>query len=100
MHPDNAGWTRTNLLLAAIVDLLRWLQWSKTKDGRKNRNRPEPLPRPGVARSKSVHPKAKGAPRSKIRALLGRDTPDRAQRLADLFSGRNKKKKTDEGGDS
>jgi hypothetical protein len=96
MYPDDAGWTLTNLLLATIADVLRWLQWAKTKDGRKNRRKPEPIPRPGVARKKAVHPKVKGAPRSTIRKLLGRDkaeTPNKAQRLAALFSGKS------EGGD-
>lgn len=79
----------TNQLLAAIADALRWLQWAKTKDGRKNQNRPDPIPRPGVQKAKkAIHPDAKGAPRSKIRQLLGRETPDKAQRLADLFSGK------------
>lgn len=86
MHPDEAGWTLTNMLLATIADVLRWLQWSKTKDGHKNLNAPDPIKRPGVlGRKRPVHPKGKGAPRSKIRKLLGRETSDRAQRLADLF---------------
>jgi hypothetical protein len=91
MHPDDAGWTLTNLLLATIADVLRWLQWAKTKDGAKNRNQPDPIPRPGVARNRQVHPKVKGAPRSKIRKLLGRtgETPNKAQRLAALFSGKS-----------
>ena len=29
------------LLQAMAVDSLRWLQWARTKDGAKNRNRPE-----------------------------------------------------------
>lgn len=76
------------MLLAAIADVLRWLQWAKTPDGRKNANQPEPIPRPGVqSRKRLVHPKVKGAPRSKIRKLLGREAkPDKAQRLLDLFS--------------
>lgn len=88
MHPDDAGWTLTNLLLARIADVLAWLQWAKTKDGRKNRNQPEPIPRPGVKRKKQVHPKVKGAPRSMVRKLLGRETPDKGKRLAELFSGK------------
>lgn len=97
MHPDEAGWTLTNHLLATIADVLRWLQWSKTKDGRKNRGAPEPIERPGIAKKKRVHPKVKGAPRSVVRKLLGRDkreTPNRAARLAALFSG-----ETEGGGD-
>lgn len=88
MHPEDAEWTLTNRLLAIIADVLRWLQWAKTSDGRKNRNQPEPIPRPGVARRKRVQPKVKAQPRSKIRALLGRKTEDRAQKLANLFGGK------------
>src|SRR6185312_15833247 len=38
MHPDQAGWTLTNQLLAASADVLRWLQWVKTEDGAAGRN--------------------------------------------------------------
>lgn len=89
MHPDEAGWTLTNMLLATIADVLRWLQWSKTKDGRKNRNMPEPIERPGVVpRKRRVHPKVKGAPVSKMRELLnqGREpVADKGSRLRRLF---------------
>lgn len=78
------------MLLAAIADALAWLQWAKTKDGRKNRNRPDPIERPGVEpKRKAVHPGAKGVVRSKIRQILGhRSAADKAKRLADLFSGK------------
>ncbi|MGV0805811.1 DUF5361 domain-containing protein [Mycolicibacterium setense] len=89
MHPDDAGWTRTNMLLAAIADVLRWLQWAKTKDGRKNQNAPDPIQRPGITpKKKAIHAGAKGVPRSKIRQLLGRQTHDKSRRLAELFSGK------------
>lgn len=45
-------WTLTNSLIATGVDALRWLVWAKTKDGAKNRNRPKPIPRPGVRKSR------------------------------------------------
>lgn len=35
-------------LLAFIADRLAWIQWSKTEDAKKRRNRPKPIPRPGV----------------------------------------------------
>lgn len=41
-------WTLENQLLPAQVDALRWLVWSKTTDGQRNRNHPKPIPRPGV----------------------------------------------------
>ena len=31
------------LILAQIVDLLRWFQWARTEDGRKGQNHPESL---------------------------------------------------------
>lgn len=31
------------LLLASMADRLAWLQWAKTEDGKKNRNRPKPV---------------------------------------------------------
>lgn len=40
IDPANAwGWKEH--LLADIANRLRWLQWAKTTDGAKNRNRPE-----------------------------------------------------------
>lgn len=88
MYPNEAGWTLTNMLLATIADVLRWLQWAKTKDGQKGRGAPEPIARPGVrGRKRPVHPVGKGVPRSKLRKLLRRPEPaDRAKRLATLFS--------------
>lgn len=90
LHPEDAGWTLNNLLLAAAVDSLRWLQWVKTKDGQKNRGRPDPIARPGVARARRVQPKLTGGPRSVVRKMLGRSTEQKskAQRLSEIFSGK------------
>lgn len=44
----DSRWTLEAHLLAAAVDVLRWLQWTKTEDGEKRRNMPDPIPRPGV----------------------------------------------------
>lgn len=88
MYPEKAGWSLTNQLLALIADVLRWLQWVKTKDGSKGRNMPDPIPRPGVQASrKAVHPGAKGLPRSKMRKVLGlKPRQDRTSRLKSLFT--------------
>lgn len=43
------AWDTTDYLLADIADSQRWLVWAKTKNGQKNKDRPKPLPRPGVA---------------------------------------------------
>lgn len=44
---EDSAWGLQEMLLAAIADSLRWLQWAKTKDGARGRNMPEPIPRPG-----------------------------------------------------
>lgn len=40
MYPDKADWTLGNRLLAMVVNCLRLMLWSKTKDGQKGRKRP------------------------------------------------------------
>ena len=47
-HPDAAAWGLSEQLLAEVADSLHWLQWAKTADGSKGRNRPKPIPRPGI----------------------------------------------------
>lgn len=37
------GWSRTEHLLAMVVDELRLANWQRTKEGSKNRNRPKPI---------------------------------------------------------
>ena len=51
INPD-WRWGLQEHLLATIADTLRWLQWSKTADGAKNRKRPKPIPLPGVDQGK------------------------------------------------
>lgn len=46
-----ATWSLNEYLLADVVDTLRWLQWAKTEDGSRGRNRPRPVPRPGIEES-------------------------------------------------
>ena len=43
----SAAWGWSEHLLADISYSLRWLVWSKTKDGSKNRNRPKRILPPG-----------------------------------------------------
>lgn len=52
VDPEGVAWDLHAQLQAAAVDSLRWLQWAQTKDGEKNRNRPKPIPRPGVEADK------------------------------------------------
>jgi Family of unknown function (DUF5361) len=89
LFPDEAGWTRTDMLLASAVDALHWLQWVKTKDGAKNRNRPKPIPRPGYIEKPRKGAKPKPTPLSKIKTLFTqRNNPDRVDKLNELFAGR------------
>jgi hypothetical protein len=50
-HP----WQPAEHLLASLVDIAAWLQWSKTEDGQRNANRPEPIPRPGAEERRAAH---------------------------------------------
>lgn len=45
---SDAVWGLQEQLLAAAVDNLAILAWQRTEDGHKGRNRPEPIPRPGI----------------------------------------------------
>lgn len=45
---EDSQWNLTNHLLAAAADSLAWLVWAKTEDAARKRNRPKPIPRPGV----------------------------------------------------
>lgn len=47
LYPDDAGWGRTNMLLADVVDALRIQIWQKGS-GKKS-DYPNPIPRPGVS---------------------------------------------------
>ena len=48
MVGDASPWGLAEQLLAQIVDNQNIQIWFKTKDGEKGRNRPKPIPRPGV----------------------------------------------------
>lgn len=48
VNPTDYQWGTLEMLTAAAVDALNLLVWFKTKDGAKNKNRPDPIPRPGI----------------------------------------------------
>lgn len=51
MSPEWAAWAGGDVsahLLASIADGINAGNWMQSKDGQKNRNRPKPIPRPGV----------------------------------------------------
>lgn len=93
MHPDRAGWSRTNMLLAEMVDSLHWLQWAKTKAGQKGRDRPALVPRPGVGPQRRAGSHPKPSPLSTIRERFAArrqaraDRRERAAALAAIFGG-------------
>lgn len=65
-------WTLTNMLLADAVDALNLLVWAKTEDAPLGRNRPKPIPRPGVEDdSTTTYGKGEGLPIDEMTAWLG-----------------------------
>lgn len=48
MNPDTWQWKLSDYLLAVIADATITGNWMQSKDGQRNRNRPKPIPRPGV----------------------------------------------------
>jgi len=47
LAPPKLQWDQQTYFLADAVDILRWIQWAKSKDGEAGRNYPKPIPRPG-----------------------------------------------------
>lgn len=48
LYSEEHQWQLTQYLLADMADSLRWLVWSKTAAAQDGRDRPEPIPRPGL----------------------------------------------------
>lgn len=68
---EESLWGVQEYLMANLVDLTNVLVWFKTKDGQKGRNRPKPIPRPGMKEpGKKKHGGAK-IPAADIADLLG-----------------------------
>lgn len=71
---DEAAWTVQAHLLAIVADAANWLVWSKTRDGEKGRNRPERIPRPGLAADQETRSLGSGAlPADELEAWLDGD---------------------------
>lgn len=60
-EPERSRWGVSEYLLAVIADSLRWLVWAKTKDAKRGRNKPKPIPRPGDSDKKQSKGTFKGA---------------------------------------
>lgn len=68
------------MLLAQAIDTLHILAWQQTEDGSKGRNRPEPIPRPGVKSSAD-------------RDVIGKsDGFETAEELADWYASKFKQR--------
>lgn len=48
IHGETAQWADEMHVAVSILDALRHYIWMNSDDGAKRRNRPEPVPRPGV----------------------------------------------------
>lgn len=48
MRPEESPWGLSEHLLAVVADAVIAGNWMSSRDGQKNRNRPKPIPRPGV----------------------------------------------------
>ncbi|MDF1902755.1 DUF5361 domain-containing protein [Mycolicibacterium smegmatis] len=91
MFPDRAGWTKEAMLTASVADSLHWLQWAKTKDGAKGRNRPKPIPRPGVTPPRREGSNPKAVPLSVIKKTFAdrsKRNKDRGKALQSIFAGK------------
>lgn len=72
VEPEHSGWGISEHLLALVADYLAWIQWTKTEDGQKNRNRPKPIERPGVERPTDTRKiGADPVPIAELEAFLG-----------------------------
>ena len=70
---EESEWTLGNHLLAGIADSAAWLVWSKTEDASKKRNRPKPIPRPGVTDESKKKIGSSTLPIDAMREWLGGD---------------------------
>lgn len=55
MYPDDAQWGLVEHLLAANLDALNVANWQRA--GGKKRDRPRPIPRPGVGADRTTYGK-------------------------------------------
>ena len=73
IHGERAEWGLQDHLLARIGDTLDLLWWAKTEDATKNRNRPKPLPRPGITDDSKKQIGSGSLPVDAMREWLGGD---------------------------
>lgn len=66
------AWTPTDWWMQSVEYSLRWLVWSKTKDGQKNRRRPEPRPAPKAPKETKADPNLMVMDTTELDAFLKR----------------------------
>ena len=71
--PEESPWTLGNHLLADVADTLHLLWWAKTEDAARRRNRPKPIPRPGITDDSKKQIGAGSLPVEAMREWLGGD---------------------------
>lgn len=73
---EDGRWGLNEHLLAGILDVQNLMFWAKTRDGEKNRNRPRPIPRPGIVdesrETKKIGSKKDAKPANILAKLIGR----------------------------
>lgn len=89
VHPERAGWTKPNMLLAELIDTARIHLWLNTKAGQEGRDFPEPIERPGIKKKEPRKgSKVKPLPLSKIKEIYGAQPSndvERQRKLAAMF---------------
>lgn len=73
--PPDSWWTPERDLMASLIDLVALNVWMKSEDGRKGRNKPKPIERPGVSNGRRMGKTS--LPQSQVRALLAARGPRR-----------------------
>lgn len=73
---EESEWTLQNHLLAGIGDSLAWLVWAKTEDAARKRNRPRPIPRPGIQDDSKKQIGSGTLPADEMVRWLGWEAPD------------------------
>ena len=81
---EESEWTLTNHLLAGMGDSLAWLVWAKTEDAAKKRNKPKPIPRPGVRDESKKQIGGGTLPADEMMRWLGWEAPDDISELEEL----------------
>lgn len=84
MDPGATQWGLSEHLLAVVADAVIAGNWMSSKDGQKNRNRPKPIQRPGIAPDKKQFG-GRAESMDSIRDWLGWDStqPDKSKQPRD-----------------